>query len=137
MLANRKSKGHVKIIDFATRTSRSSLAADRSILFRPQTDLAVANAICYEIVKNNWVNWDFVNRHVSFHKGKTNIGYGTEDHFQFKDKGETVDFEQYKLFLEDYTPEKVEKISGVSAKDIKYMASLYGNPDKKVTSFEK
>jgi len=135
MLANRKSKGHVKIIDFATRTSRSSQAADRSILFRPQTDLAVANAICHEIVKNNWVNWKFVNKHVSFHKGKTDIGYGTEDHFSFKDKAETVDFEAYKAFLADYTPEKVEKISGVSAQNIKYMASLYGDPEKKVTSF--
>ncbi len=135
MLANRKTKQHVKIIDFATRTSRSSLAADKSIIFRPQTDLAVANAICYEIIRNNWVNWNFVNKHVSFHKGKTNIGYGTQDHFKFKDKAETVDFEQYKEFLKDYTPEKVEKISGVSAKNIKYMASLYGDPDKKVTSF--
>ena len=135
MLANRNSKRHVKIIDFATRTSRSSQAADKSIIFRPQTDLAVANAICYEILRNKWVNWEFVNQHVSFHKGKTNIGYGTEDHFKFKDKAETVNFDQYKKFLEDYTPEKVEKISGVSAKDIKYMASLYGDPDKKVTSF--
>jgi len=135
MLATRKSRTHVKIIDFATRTSRSSMAADRSILFRPQTDLAVANAICYEIIRNGWVNWDFVKKHVSFHKGKTNIGYGTEDHFKFKDKAETVDFAAFKTFLKDYTPEKVEKISGVSAKDIKYMAALYGDPDKKVTSF--
>jgi nitrate reductase NapA len=135
MLANRKSKTHVKIIDFATRTTRSSQASDKSILFKPQTDLAVANAICYEIIRNKWVNWNFVNKHVSFHKGKTNIGYGTQDHFKFKDKAETVNFKQYKEFLNDYTPEKVEKISGVSAKDIKYMASLYGDPDKKVTSF--
>ena len=135
MLANRQSKSHVKIIDFATRTTRSSQASDKSILFRPQTDLAVANAICYEIIRNKWVNWDFVEKHTSFHKGKTNIGYGTEDHFQFKDKAETVDFEAYKAFLEDYTPEKVEKLSGVSAQDIKYLASLYGDPDKKVTSF--
>ncbi len=134
MLANRQSKKHVKIIDFATRTTRSSQAADKSILFKPQTDLAVANAICYEIIRNKWVNWNFVNKNVSFHKGKTNIGYGTQDHFKFKDKAETVSFKQYKEFLKDYTPEKVQKISGVSAEDIKYMASLYGNPDLKVMS---
>jgi nitrate reductase (cytochrome) len=135
MLANRSSKPHVKIIDFATRTTRSSQASDKSILFRPQTDLAVANAICHEIIRNDWVNWDFVKKHVSFHKGKTNIGYGTEDHFAFTDTAEDVDLEAYKTFLQDYTPEIVEKISGVSAMDIKYMASLYGDPDKKVTSF--
>ncbi len=135
MLANRKSKDHVRIIDFATRTTRSSQAADRSILFAPQTDLAVANAIAYEIIANDWVNWSFVDKHVAFFKGKTQIGYGTEDHFQFKDKGEAVDFAAYKKFLQDYTPEKAERISGVPAKDIKYLASLYGDPGKKVTSF--
>jgi nitrate reductase (cytochrome) len=135
MLANRNKKKHLKIIDFATRSTRSSQASDKSIIFDPQTDLAVANSICYEIVKNNWVNWDFVNKHVSFHKGKTNIGYGTEDKFKFNDKLESVDWKAYKKFLEDYTPERVEKISGVPAKDIKYMASLYGDPSKKVTSF--
>ncbi len=135
MLAARKRKKDVILIDFATRTTRTSQAADKSILFRPQTDLAVANAICHEIIRNNWVNWDFVNKHVSFHKGKTNIGYGLEDHFAFKDKAENMTFEEYKEFLREYTPEKVEKISGVPAKDIRYLASLYGDPKKKVTSF--
>jgi nitrate reductase NapA len=135
MLANRKRRTDVTIIDFATRSTRTSQAADKSILFNPQSDLAIANAICYEIIKNNWVNQDFVTRHVSFHKGKTNIGYGTEDHFKFKDKAETVNFEAFKIFLADYTPEKTEKISGVSAENIKYLAALYGDPDKKVTSF--
>ncbi len=135
MLANRKSKTNVKIIDLTTRWTRSSQAADQSILFKPQTDLAIANGICHEIIKNEWVNWEFVKNHVSFHSGKTNIGYGTKDHFKFKDKAVTVDFDAYKAFLEDYTPEKVEKISGVSAEDIKYLASLFGDPDKKVTSF--
>ncbi len=134
MLANRQAKGHVKIIDFATRTTRSSQAADKSIIFKPQTDLAVANAICHEIIRNKWVNWSFVNDHVAFYKGKTNIGYGTQDHFKFQDKAEPVTFDQYRQFLEDYTPEKAERISGVSAKDIRYMAALYGDPDKKVMS---
>ena len=114
MLAQRKNRTDVKIIDFATRNTRTSQAADKSIIFKPQTDLAVANAICYEIIKNDWVNWNFVNDHVSFHKGKTNIGYGTEDHFAFTDKAESISFEDFKIFLEDYTPEKVEKISGVA-----------------------
>ncbi|MCP4672380.1 MAG: molybdopterin-dependent oxidoreductase [Desulfobacula sp.] len=135
MLANRKSKTNVKIIDLTTRSTRSSQAADKSFIFNPQSDLALANAICYEIINNGWVNEDFVTKHVSFHKGKTNIGYGTQDHFKFKDKAETVDFEALKTFLKDYTPELAEKICGVPAKDIKYIAALYGDPKKKVTSF--
>jgi nitrate reductase NapA len=135
MLATRKRRAGVKVIDFATRKTRTSQAADKSILFRPQTDLAVANAICYEIITNGWVNGDFVSDHVSFHKGKTNIGYGTEDHFAFADQDEAISFEEYTTFLADYTPEKVEKIAGVPAKDIKYLAALYGDPSLKVVSF--
>ncbi|RMG31642.1 MAG: periplasmic nitrate reductase subunit alpha, partial [Bacteroidetes bacterium] len=37
--------------------------------------------------------------------------------------------------LRDYRPEAIEALTGVSAKDIKYLAWLYGNPNNKVTSF--
>ncbi|NNE55921.1 MAG: molybdopterin-dependent oxidoreductase, partial [Flavobacteriales bacterium] len=133
LLDQRMNRGS-QIIDFATRTTRTSMAADKSILFRPQSDLAVANAICYEIIRNGWMHESFVAEHCTFKKGLTNMGYGLEDNYSFTDKPEGIDFESYKKFLEDYTPEKVEKISGVSARDIKFMASLYGDPNKKVMS---
>ncbi len=133
-LLDQRLKRGVKIIDFATRTTRTSMAADKSIIFKPQTDLAVANAICYEIIKNGWVNKAFVEKHCNFSKGLTEMGYGMEDNYQFNDKPEKISFEDFKNFLNDYTPEKVEKISGVSAKDIKYMAAHYGNPNTKVMS---
>ncbi len=123
-----------RIIDLAARTTRTSLAADRSILFKPQSDLAIANAICYEIVRNGWVNREFVARHVNFKKGKTNIGYGLEDKFAFKDEASDADYEEMIAFLEDYAPEKIEEVSGVSAEDIRYLAALYGDPSKKVMS---
>lgn len=134
-MLEQKQKRNIQIIDFATRKTRSSAASDKSIMFKPQTDLAVANAIAYEIIKNGWVDKRFVEEHCNFNKGKTNIGYGTEDHFKFKDEATPITFEDYKKFLEDYTPEKVSKLSGVSVKDIKYLASLYGNPNKKIISF--
>jgi len=133
-LLDQRLKKRVKIIDLATRTTRTSVAADKSILFLPQTDLALANAICYEIINNGWVNNTFVEKHCNFSKGLTNMGYGLEDKYKFNDKPEKIDFEAYKKFLEDYTPEKVAKISGVSVKDIKYLASYYGDPNKKVMS---
>ncbi|WP_196886045.1 molybdopterin-dependent oxidoreductase [Aureivirga sp. CE67] len=134
-LLDQKYKRKAVIIDFATRTTRTSVAANKSILFKPQTDLAVANAICHEILRNGWENKEFVSKYCNLSKGKTNIGYGLEDKFKFKEEASAINLDEFKKFLEDYTPEKVEKISGVSAKDIKYMASLYGDPNKKVTSF--
>ncbi len=135
MLDQRLQRKQVKIIDLATRTTRTSAASDRSILFKPQTDLAIANAICYEIIQNGWVNERFVEKHCVIKSGKTNIGYGTEDHFKFSDKAKDSSFQAFKTFLKDYQPEKIEQLTGVSAKEIKYLASLYGDPNKKVTSF--
>ena len=89
LLDRRLKHPDVKIIDLATRWTRTSMAADQTMLFAPQTDLALANAICHEIVRNGWVNQAFVEKHVSFHEGKTNIGYGLEDNFAFKDEAKT------------------------------------------------
>ncbi|MBK25284.1 MAG: periplasmic nitrate reductase subunit alpha [Halobacteriovorax sp.] len=134
-ILDRKAKNRkVKIIDLATRTTRTSYASDKSMLFVPQTDLAIANAICYEILNSGKANFDFLKKHVSYKKGKTNIGYGLEDGFKFKDKLEGIDLDAVKKFLEDYTPEKVSKYCGVSVKDIRYLASLYSDPKLKVMS---
>lgn len=133
-LLDQRLRRGVKILDFATRTTRTSMAADKSILFIPQTDLAVANAICYEIINNGWVNTEFVQEHCNFNKGLTEMGYGLEDNYQFTDKPEAISFEDYKTFLEDYAPEKVARLSGVSVKDIKYLAAHFGDPNKKVMS---
>lgn len=133
-MLDQKMTRNAKIIDLATRTTRTSVAADRSMIFKPQTDLAIANAICYEIIKNNWVNERFVEEHCNFKKGLTNIGYGLEDKFNFTDQPSPISFDDYKAFLEDYAPEKIEALCGLPAQDIKYLASLYGDPNKKVMS---
>ncbi len=135
MLERRQNAPGTLIIDLATRTTRTSMAADRSMLFKPQSDLAIANAIAYELIRNNWLHSSFLEKHVSFHAGKTNIGYGTEDKFAFTDEPRNISFADYKKALEDYTPEKVEQISGVPAREIRYLASLYGDPKKRVISF--
>jgi nitrate reductase NapA len=122
------------VVDLATRTTRTSMAADRSILFKPQTDLAIANAIAFEIIRKGWYNRSFVEKHCVFKKGKTGIGYGTEDRFQFTDEPSDASFEEYRRFLEDYAPERIETLSGVSVQDLRYLASLYADPNKKVMS---
>jgi nitrate reductase NapA len=134
LLERRLKNPAVKIIDLATRWTRTSMAADRSILFKPQTDLAIANAICHEIIRTDAVHEVFVRDHVSFHEGKTHIGYGLEDKFTFKDEPKTIDLARYRELLADYSVEKVEALSGVPARELRYLASLYADPKKKVMS---
>jgi nitrate reductase (cytochrome) len=134
LLDQRLKRPDVKIIDLATRTTRTSMAADKAMLFRPQTDLAIANAIAFELVERGWINRAFIEKHCSLKKGKTNIGYGLKDKEAFKDEASPLTFAEYKAMLAEYTPEKVEKLSGVPAKDIRWLASLYGDPKRKVMS---
>jgi nitrate reductase (cytochrome) len=134
MLEQRQARPGVRIVDLATRTTRTSYASDRAFLFAPQTDLAIANAICHEIVARGRVNRTFVDRHVAFRKGKTGIGYGLRDDFRFTDDAEETTFDEYVRFLADYSPERVARISGMSAADIRWLASLYADPALKVMS---
>jgi len=124
-----------RLINLTTVSNRTSEYAEKEILFNPQTDLAIANGIANLIIRKGYVNENFVKNHVIFKKGKFNIGYGLEDNFKFKDKPEIVSFENYKEFVSKYTPEYVERISGVSKEDLEYLAELYGNPKYKVMSF--
>jgi len=135
MLEQRRQRPGVRIIDLATRTTRTSYAADRSLLFSPQSDLAIANAICHEIVARRWVDRTFVDRHVSFKRGRTGIGYGLSDDFSFTEDRRDATWDDFVTFLQDYTPERASEISGVPASDIRWLASLYGDPDRKVMSF--
>lgn len=123
-----------RVVDLGTRTTRSSYAADRAFLFVPQTDLAIANAICHEIVARRRVNRDFVERHVVFKKGRTGIGYGLADDFSFTDEVSDATWDEYVRFLEAYDPDRVARMSGMAAADIRWLASLYGDPGLKVMS---
>ena len=49
---------------------------DNNMVFTPQTDLAILNYIANYIIRTGKVNKDFVDSHVNFRKGTTDIGYG-------------------------------------------------------------
>ncbi len=67
---------------------------------RPGTNVPVFSAMAHVIVKENLVNWDFVQRR-------------------------TENFEEFVESLEKFTPEYAEEISGVPADDIRKAARLY------------
>ncbi|HDZ62406.1 MAG TPA: periplasmic nitrate reductase subunit alpha, partial [Nitrospirae bacterium] len=128
------SKG-ARLVNLTTISNRSSAMAEKEIIFKPQADLAIANGIADLLIKKDLINKDFLEKHVLFKKGKENIGYGLEDNFTFKEDAKIVDFEAYKDYVSKYTPEYVEKISGVSRSDLEYLAKIYGDPKVKVISF--
>lgn len=131
---HRRKNPHVKIIDLGTRRTRTSESADTYLEFRPQSDLAIANAICHEIIKNGHVNESFVKKHTLFKEGTTDIGWGLEGEKPPKITASVTTFDKYKKFIKKYTPEYAEKISGVPASEIRKLAKVYGDPKQKVMS---
>ncbi len=132
MLDRRRRDRSVRIVDLTTRTTRTSYAADRSLLHRPHSGLALANAIAREIVARKWVDREFVDRHVAFKRGKTGIGHGLSVDALVADEPIAASPSDYEAFLSPYTAERAQQISGLSADDVRWLATLYGDRARKV-----
>jgi nitrate reductase NapA len=148
LLARKTSTPGVELWDFGTRFTRTSEEATEYLEFEPGSDLALANALAHVIVKEKLYNEAFIRQHVIFKQGPTDIGYGLDKvsapHLSDKewDGPPAVDpttalpatWDDYVKFLEDYSPEAVEKISGVPAEKIRQLARRYGDPRRRVMS---
>ncbi|MFB3127368.1 MAG: molybdopterin-dependent oxidoreductase, partial [Candidatus Acidiferrales bacterium] len=134
ILESRRQRPEVRVIDIGTRRTPTTEWADQFIPMQPQGDLALANAIAHLIIESERVNQDFVRAHTVFRRGKENIGYGLEDNFKFKDQPTEMDFDQFRAYLADYTPEKAAGPSGVPAETIRQLAEVYADPKVKVVS---
>jgi nitrate reductase NapA len=139
----RLSNPHVKVCVMSTFEHRSFELADIPIVFTPQTDLAILNYIANYIIQNDRVNKDFVNKHVNFRRGNTDIGYGLRPEHPLEVKAtnntkaggsEPMSFEEFAAFVADYDARTVSEMSGVPEQRLQELAELYADPDTKVMS---
>jgi nitrate reductase (cytochrome) len=122
---DRRTRGEkVMVIDMATRRTRSTDFADHYLEFRPHSDLAIANGIAHLLLKNGTYNREFVEKHCNFRHDTATPSL----------LGQPMTFEDYKKEMELYTPEHVEKVSGVSAEKIRLLGDLFGKKDLRITS---
>ncbi|WP_394145052.1 periplasmic nitrate reductase subunit alpha [Vibrio atypicus] len=138
----RLSHPHVKVNVLSTYYHRSFELADEGYIFKPQTDLVIANYIANYIIENDAVNWDFVNKHTNFKQTATDIGYGLRDDDPLQQaaanpnsgKMSSITFEEYKKSVAPYTLEKSVEMSGVSKEKLLELAKQYADPNTKVMS---
>lgn len=122
---DRRTRGEkVMVIDMATRRTRSTDYADHYLEFRPHSDLAIANGIAHLLLKNKTYDAKFVERFCNFRKNTAAPTLA----------GEPMTFADYQKEIELYTPEYVEKISGVPAEKIRMLGELFGRRDLRITS---
>ncbi|MCP4678570.1 MAG: molybdopterin-dependent oxidoreductase [Deltaproteobacteria bacterium] len=134
VLARKRKSPHVKLIDITTRRTPTSAYADKVLMMKPQGDLAIANGIARYLLFNDKIDRSFVDALCTFRKGKTQPGYGTEDHFKFKPKPEPITLDQYKELVAPYTPEKVEELAGIPTDDFIYLAEQFAKTSTRVMS---
>ena len=140
----RLSAAHVKVAVLSTFENRCFDLADLPIVFTPQADLAILNYIARYIIEHDRVDRDFVNKHVNFKRGNTDIGYGLRPEHPLQQKAKNADrageaqpmtYEEYAEFVKAYDAESVSKLSGVPKEKLDQLAELYANPNIRVTSF--
>ncbi|WP_305371678.1 periplasmic nitrate reductase subunit alpha [Photobacterium leiognathi] len=142
MTDRRLSHPHVKVNVLSTYQHRSFELADNGMIFKPQTDLAIANFIANYIIQNDAVNWNFVNKHTHFKRAQTDIGYGLRDDNPLQQKAANpnsgdmfpMTFEEYKASVAEYTVEKASEMSGVAPEKLIQLAKYYADPKLKVMS---
>jgi nitrate reductase NapA len=139
----RLSHPHVKVVVMSTYQHRSFDLADIPMVFKPQTDLIIANALANYLIQNDRVNKDFVAKHVNFRKGTDYIGYGLRPEHPLEQQAknaatandsESIDFKAYAAFVKPYTLAYAAKESGVSEPALRALAEIYADPKTKVMS---
>ena len=113
---------NVKLVNLTTISNQTSDIADTEIIFKPGTDLAIQNYILREIIRNDAVNHDFVNKHCVFATGPYDIGYGMRGTSEFAFEAEK-DIQAKELVV---TLDKDEAIA--QRKEIFYPAAAGSDP---------
>ena len=101
---NAAKKG-AKLIVMDPRGQALRKYATHMLQFKPGADVAMMNSIMNVIIEEGLYNSDYIDDH-------------------------TLGFEDLKKELKPYTPEKMEKISGIDSSTIKTIARLYANTKK-------
>lgn len=147
-LVARKETGGAFLYDLGTRHTRTSDEADETLIFKPQTDLAILNSIANYIVSNDLHDEEFVEKHLIFKEAQTEPGYGIDsvsaphlEKMEMDQKGrknpkggKVIDFEKYKELLKPYTFEYTSELSGVPVRQLEILAKAYADPETKVMS---
>lgn len=123
---DRRSKGEkITLIDISTRRTRTTEHCQHYLEMKPHGDLAIANGIAHLLIKNGTYDKEFVAAFCNFK---------SPDPDNPNLNGKSVTFEEYCGSLKEYTPDRVEELSGVAADDIRLLADLFANRDLRITS---
>jgi nitrate reductase (cytochrome) len=139
----RLSNPKTKVAVLSTYEHRCFDLADIPMVFKPQTDLVILNYIANYIIQSGNVDQDFVKKHTNFRQGNADIGYGLRPEHPLEKEAKNakkaggskpISFEEFAKFVETYTVEYAEEMSGVPKHRLEALAKIYADRDTKVMS---
>jgi nitrate reductase NapA len=124
-LIDRRSRGEkVRLIDIGTRRTRTTAFADEYLEFKPQSDLALLNGILHILLRDGSYDKEFVERHCAFRHEPDGPDLN----------GKPTDFATFRAHVARFTPEHVEKLSGVPRAKIELLGKLFADRSQRVVS---
>jgi nitrate reductase (cytochrome) len=118
MARRKKAASDVRVIVMDPRVTPTCRLADLHLSFLPGTDLAILNAMAHVIVAEGMADESFVRAHLVFGEGR--------------DANRT--WEDYRAFLQQYTPALASEISGAPVEGIVKAARWFGEKGKAAMS---
>jgi len=98
---HRKKKGRVKLIVVDPRRTETAKDADLHLAIRPGTDITLMNGIAHILLRKSWIDAMFIDE-------------------------ATKGFKDYAKVIQDYPPERVAEVCGISVADLEEAARCWG-----------
>lgn len=105
VMDRKRSNPDTFIIVIDPRKTLTARKADLHLQILPSTDVTLYNSLLYEVIRRGATDMDMVENYLAFRQGE-----------------EVRDFEAFKAHLQDYAPEKVASVCGVSTEAIREAA---------------
>jgi nitrate reductase NapA len=116
IVSRKKQSPGCKIIIIDPRKTPTNKIADFHLQVKPGYDLAVMNAIARILIKEGYADEQFIKDSVNFSNGK-----------------DPISFDEYKTFLEKFTPEYAAEQANVQPGDIIKVARMFGESPTAMT----
>ena len=108
ILETKRQKPGTRLVDIATRRTPTTDYADLHVLFKPGTDLALANGILHLLLAEGRIQQAFIDENVVFRRGIEDVaasGYGCYDtqaeRYTFEDVARPSSIDELRTFLAD------------------------------------
>jgi nitrate reductase NapA len=115
VMDRKRTHPQTRIIAVDPRRTPTTQHADQHLQLRPGTDVALLNAMCYELIRTGLIDKPFIEQYLTYRRGAPDTPPLTWDDFVGH--------------LQQYAPEQVAELCGLGAAEIREAAQWFGTAE--------